>query len=146
MATKTEQPVIEQPTKFKISVPPKPNFNKDTGKFDPPTVYNTPAWVKYHEKVRILDGEGETEDIQTALELVDMGAVVTPDPRPFWQEQYAAELKAEIETNPMRAWELTKYVNETNAWRKERGLKPLSVESPNVGRPMSALVMGMQQG
>ena len=134
------------PVVFNIEIPAIPNFNKDTGKFDPPTFYSTPAWVKYHERLIVHEGKASTQDIQIAMELVDTGATVTPDPRPIWQEHYAAELKAEAETNPMRAWELAKYVNETNEWRTAHGLKPLTVEAPQVGRPMSALVMGMQQG
>jgi hypothetical protein len=98
--------------------------------------------VKYHEKLTILEGHAETADIHTALELADMGAVVTPDPRPVWQEQYAAELQAEAEGNPARLWELARYVNETNAWRASHNLKPLSIEAPKVSRPVSALVMG----
>lgn len=135
-----------QPTVYKIEIPPIKNWNKERGEWDEPTVYSTPAWVKYHGKLAILEGRAETTDIQIALDLVDMGANVTPDPRPLAQEQYAKNLEIDVQTNPVRAWELAKYVNETNEWRAAHGLQPLSVKAPEVGRPMSALVMGMQQG
>lgn len=135
-----------QPTVYKIEIPPIKNWNKDRGEWDEPTIYSTPAWVKYHGKLMIQSGQAQTDDILIALDMVDMGATVTPDPRPLFQEQYAKQMELEVATNPVRAWELAKYVNETNEWRKEHNLQPLSVKAPEVGRPMSALVMGMQQG
>jgi uncharacterized protein YkwD len=102
--------------------------------------------VKYHEQLRINDGQGQTQDLQIALELVDMGAIVTPDPRPLVQENYAKALEAEALANPMRLWELRKYVDETNAWRKAHNLQPLSVKAPEVGQPVSALMMMGAQG
>jgi hypothetical protein len=137
MATKTQ----EQPLVFNIVLPEQKVWNKDEGRWEKPILYSTPAWVKYHGVLPVLDGHTVTDDIKIAMELMDMGATVTPDPRPIMQERYAASLKAEAENNPVRLWELAKYVNETNAWRAEHGVKPLSIEAPNVGRPVSALVM-----
>lgn len=147
MATKTiETTAANTPITFNIEIPPIKNWDKDNGVWLPPTYYSTPAWVKFHGVLPILDGRTTTQDIQIALELVDMGANVTPDPRPIWQEQYAQALELEVKTNPIKAWELSKYVNETNAWREQRNLPPLTVKAPEVGRPVSALVMGMNQG
>lgn len=144
MAKNSDTTTANQPLVFKIEIPPIKNWNKDRGEYDPPTIYSTPSWVKYHEKMIVLDGQATTTDIAIALELVDMGATVTPDPRPLWQEQYAKQLETEVQTNPVRSWELSKYVNETNEWRAAHNLPPLSVKAPEVGRPMSALVMGVQ--
>lgn len=142
MATsKTNEPII-----FNIEIPPQKIWDKDNGEWLPPKPYSTPAWVKYHEKLPVMDGRATTQDIQIAMELVDMGATVTPDPRGIVQENYAQALKAEADAQPTRAWELAKYINETNEWRARHNLPPLSVKAPEVGRPVSALVMGIQQG
>jgi hypothetical protein len=137
--TKTNEPLV-----FNIEVPAQKIWDKDNGEWLPPKPYSTPAWVKYHEVLRINDGHAQTQDLQIAMELVDMGAIVTPDPRPIAQEQYAQALKLETETNPIRLYELAKYVTETNEWRARHGVQPLSVKAPEVGRPVSALLM--QQG
>lgn len=133
-----------QATVYKIEIPPIKNWNKERGEWDAPTIYSTPAWVKYHEKLSILDGVAQTADILIAMELVDMGATVTPDPRPVLQEQRAQELLAEMEISPTGAYELSRFVNETNAWRAEHGYPKLSVEAPKVSRPLSALVTANQ--
>ncbi len=136
---------LEQPITYKINFPQRRWWDKENGEWQPVPLYSPPPWVKYHETLRIMEGQGHTEDIAVALDMIDMGAEVTPDPRPLWQETYAQTLQAEAGGNMSRLQELAKYVNETNEWRAKHNLKPLTVIAPDVPRGISALLTAVQQ-
>ncbi len=135
----------ETATIYQIEIQPQKIFNKSTGEWEVPKVYSSPEWVKYHEKVRVMEGTAQTDDPLIALEFIESGANVTPDPRPLLQEKAAIELEADALSNPARLAELAKYVNQTNEWRAKHGVKPLSVKAPDVPRAISALIMPVQQ-
>jgi hypothetical protein len=143
---KLKETTEEMPVTYQITVPQIKKWNKDNGEWELLPPYTPPAWVKYHDKLRIMEGRGQTDDIGIALELVEMGAEVTPDPRPLWQEEYAQELERAAGTNMSRLQELAKYVNTTNEWRAEHHVAPLSVTAPNVPLAVSALLTAVQQG
>lgn len=130
-----------QPTTYHIVIEQQKHFNTSTGLWELRDVYSTPPYVKYHQKLIIQNGEAETTDPEIALELLDAGAQVTPDPRPYLQEKFAQELEIIANAEPLRLRELAKYVTETNAWRKANGFEPLSVVAPEV--PKMTPVYGM---
>lgn len=141
-----EETTVSQPIRYHINVPQKRIFNRDNGEYEILPAYSTPVWVKYHETMRIVEGQADTEDISIALELLEMGAEVTPDPRPLAQERHAQDLKASAGGNMSRLQELARYVNETNEWRAEHGFDPLTVTAPDVPMAVSALLTTVQTG
>lgn len=132
-------------TIYNIEIPQTKIFNKSTGEWDLQPRYNTPQWVRYHETLSLVDGKGTTADPYVALELLDMGASVTPDPRPLLQEKHAQWLKQESDANPLKLAELAQFLNESNAWRAAHGVKPIDIPVPQVPRAVSALVMPIAQ-
>lgn len=142
MSKKTDTP---DTITYEIVVNPPPVFNPNTGKFELPAAYSTPGYVKYYERVTVQENRATTNDPKLALEFLDSGATVTPDPRPLLQEQYAVELEKEAEGNMQRLAELAKYVNTTNEWRKAHNLQPLTVKAPEVPRGISALYTTLPQ-
>lgn len=142
---KEQTTVKEQETVYQVEIPEVKKFNKSTGEWELQPRYNTPQWVRYFEKMTITDGRGTTTDAYLALEMLDDGAKVTPDPRPFLQEQHAQWLKAEADGNPLRLAELAQFLRETNAWRAAHNLPAIDIPIPQVPRAVSALVMPLAQ-
>jgi hypothetical protein len=143
MPKTTTEDFTEIPDRFEVKFEQQKLFNKSTGEWELLPLYATPQYIKYHETMAVQDGRAATEDIEVAMELVDVPTVkVTPDPRPYFQERHARVLQEEVEGAPWRAWELWKYVTETNEWRAQRQLPPLTVTAERVARPPSALVQG----
>jgi hypothetical protein len=132
-----KQPIQEQtepedtgPVVYKIETKEQKDWNKDEGRWEFREPYSSPAYVKYGGKVSVRERYAETEDPEIALEFLDGGATVTPDPRPVLQEKHALELLAEYEVDKIRGYELNKYVRSTNDWRKAHGFPPLSIPMP----------------
>lgn len=144
MPRKYSQPAQEVVT-YNITIEPQRYFNPSTGLWEIKKPYTTPEWVRYGEEVSIQNGKASTQNPIIALELLDSGAIVEPDPRPLLQEQHAAALQIEGQTNPLKLQELARYVNETNVWRKEHGFDPLSIQAPSVPTPVSALLIPVAQ-
>lgn len=140
-----EQAVKEQETVYQVEIPEVKKFNKSTGEWEIQPRYNTPQWVRYYEKMTITDGRGTTTDAYLALEMLDDGANVTPDPRPILQDKHAQWLKAEADGNPLRLAELAQFLRETNAWRAAHNLPAIDIPIPQVPRAVSALVMPLAQ-
>lgn len=130
---------------YSIEIPQIKKFNRSTGEWELRPKYTTPQWVRYYEKMTVVDGHGTTNDPYLALEMLDDGATVTPDPRPLLQEQHAAWLKEASDGNPLRLAELAQFLNDTNKWRAAHGMKALDMPVPQVPRAMSALVMPIAQ-
>ncbi len=64
--------------KYRIMAPAQKRWNASDGQWEPIPTYNSsrPIWG-----IQIKDGEGETEDRQTAIEFADMGYRVEPNPK-----------------------------------------------------------------
>lgn len=142
---KEQTAVKEQETVYQVEIPEVKKFNKSTGEWEIQPRYNTPQWVRYYEKMTITDGRGTTTDAYLALEMLDDGANVTPDPRPILQDKHAQWLKAEADGNPLRLAELAQFLRETNAWRAAHNLPAIDIPIPQVPRAVSALVMPLAQ-
>lgn len=142
---KEQTTVKEQETVYQVEIPEVKKFNKSTGEWELQPRYNTPQWVRYFEKMTITDGRGTTTDAYLALEMLDDGANVTPDPRPILQDKHAQWLKAEADGNPLRLAELAQFLRETNAWRAAHNLPAIDIPIPQVPRAVSALVMPLAQ-
>lgn len=142
---KEQTAVKEQETVYQVEIPEVKKFNKSTGEWEIQPRYNTPQWVRYYEKMTITDGRGTTTDAYLALEMLDDGANVTPDPRPILQDKHAQWLKAEADGNPLRLAELAQFLRETNAWRAAHNLPAIDMPIPQVPRAVSALVMPLAQ-
>lgn len=142
---KEQTAVKEQETVYQVEIPEVKKFNKSTGEWEIQPRYNTPQWVRYYEKMTITDGRGTTTDAYLALEMLDDGANVTPDPRPILQDKHAQWLKAEADGNPLRLAELAQFLREANAWRAAHNLPAIDIPIPQVPRAVSALVMPLAQ-
>lgn len=134
-----------QETVYQIEVPERKIFNKSTGEWEIQPLYNTPRWVRYYGKMSITDGRGTTTDPYLALEMLDDGVSVTPDPRPMLQDKHAHWLKAEADGNPMRLAELAQFLREANAWRAAHNLPAIDIPVPQVPRAVSALMFPVAQ-
>jgi hypothetical protein len=64
--------------KYHIKAPPQKRWNGSDGQWEAIPTYNSPRPIF---GVQIKDGEGGTDDRQTAIEFADMGYRVEPDPK-----------------------------------------------------------------
>jgi hypothetical protein len=118
------------PVTYAIKAPDLAWWNKDEGRSIPVPPYNSVARAERPivAGVRIIDGKGETTDAVAALELADMGFIVTPDPHVAVQDLKLAELKERAEFEPDPALKVqyntlhVRFARVVAAWRRAHGI------------------------
>lgn len=109
----------EDVTTYIIKAQQQSFFNRETGERELVAPYTGKVWG-----VQILDGRGETSDPKIALEFLDMGYDVTPDPRPAVQDAAIAALKG----NEDREKEYDRLRRDVATWRKAHGIAVVAKE------------------
>lgn len=115
---------------YQIEVKRPVVFNPVSGLHEEQKAYNSPAW-NAEGAPSFRDGKATTENPVAAMEWIEAGAEVTPDPRPLLQEKTLKQLEklaADDVDGEMRARsQLEVYLQEVNEWRAAHGVELLPV-------------------
>ncbi len=112
---------------FKVTGREQKLWNASTGTWEQVPPYDsskTPSGMVFG--VRIVGGEGETDDAKAAVELADAGYIVTPDPHPQAQEEIAREIAAEMGKD---SDEYKDFVADANKWRAAHGVAKIAAHA-----------------
>lgn len=104
---------------YKIVAPKQVRFNQSTGKYEDIPPYSSGKDTVFG--LQVIHGKASTTDPKVAIEFLDMGYTVEPDPRPVLQEEWTKRLERDAKESEDAALALRTWKRDLERYQQRHG-------------------------